>query len=144
MLIFISKDRHAGLGEAHKVFLTKAQTPYKQFETYRNVYRKKIPMDTVRLAKILKALSHPKRLELYFNIAKQDSADFKTGCECGCFVSEMILRLKLGAPTISHHLKELENAGLITTERNGKFLSTKIKQDTLKDVTALFADQMLK
>lgn len=74
-------------------------------------------MDTIKLAKVLKALSHPKRLELFFKIAEKREADFETDCECECFVTDMINLLKLGAPTISHHIKELENAGLITTER---------------------------
>jgi predicted transcriptional regulator len=39
--------------------------------------------------------------------------------------------LYLGAPTISHHLKELANAGLITTERRGKFLVAQICKKTL-------------
>ncbi|HEY3426424.1 MAG TPA: metalloregulator ArsR/SmtB family transcription factor [Negativicutes bacterium] len=95
-------------------------------------------MDTVKLAKILKALSHPKRLELYFKIAKKNEADFETGCEC--FVTDVISSLKLGAPTISHHIKELENAGLITTERKGKYLSAKIKEETLVEVNRIFAD----
>lgn len=97
-------------------------------------------MDTVKLAKILKALSHPKRLELYFRIAEKNEVDFKTDCEC--FVTEMINSLKLGAPTISHHLKELENAGLIVTERKGKYLFAKIKEDTLMEVNKIFADQL--
>jgi DNA-binding transcriptional ArsR family regulator len=101
-------------------------------------------MDTVKLAKVLKALSHPKRLELYFKIAEQNEADFETGCECECFVTEMINSLKLGAPTISHHLKELENAGLITTERKGKYLSAKIKEETLVEMNKIFADQLSK
>jgi ArsR family transcriptional regulator, arsenate/arsenite/antimonite-responsive transcriptional repressor len=99
-------------------------------------------MDTAKLAKILKALSHPKRLELYFKISEKNEVDFETGCECECFVTEMINSLKLGAPTISHHLKELENAGLITTERKGKYLSAKIKEETLAEVTRIFSDKL--
>ena len=99
-------------------------------------------MNTVQLAKVLKALSHPKRLELYFKIAEQNEADFETDCACECFVTDMINLLKLGAPTISHHIKELENAGLITTERRGKYLSAKIKEDTLREVNKIFAGQL--
>ncbi|MBP2667096.1 MAG: bacterial regulatory protein, arsR family [Firmicutes bacterium] len=99
-------------------------------------------MDTVKLAKILKALSHPKRLELFFKIAEKRETEFKTGCECECFVTDMIHSLKLGAPTISHHIKELENAGLITTERKGKYLSAKVREETVAEVNKLFADQM--
>ncbi|MDR3565980.1 MAG: metalloregulator ArsR/SmtB family transcription factor [Negativicutes bacterium] len=101
-------------------------------------------METARLAKVLKALSHPKRLELYFKIAAKNEVDFETGCECECFVTEMIQTLKLGAPTISHHLKELENAGLITTERKGKYLFAKIKEETLVEVNKIFSDQLSK
>jgi DNA-binding transcriptional ArsR family regulator len=39
-------------------------------------------MDTKRMAKVFKALSHPNRLELYLKIAKAHEADFETGCEC--------------------------------------------------------------
>lgn len=98
--------------------------------------------DTVKLAKILKALSHPKRLELYFMIAEQSQADFETGCEC--FVTDIMSCLKLGAPTISHHIKELENAGLITTERKGKYLSARVNRDTLEEVDKIFAGRLEK
>lgn len=101
-------------------------------------------MDMIKLAKVLKALSHPKRLELYFKIAEKNEADFESGCECDCFVTDMIHSLKLGAPTISHHIKELENAGLITTERKGKYLSARIKEETLAEVNQIFADQLSK
>lgn len=101
-------------------------------------------MDTVRMAKIFKALSHPKRLELYFKIAEKSETDFETGCESECFVTDIIHSLKLGAPTISHHIKELENAGLIITERKGKYLSAKVKEETWVEVNKVFADQLKK
>lgn len=96
-------------------------------------------MNTIKLAKILKALSHPKRLEVFLKIAEKNRAEFETTCEG--FIPDLIVSLKLGAPTISHHIKELENAGLITTEREGKYLSAKIKEDTLAEVNKILSSQ---
>jgi len=90
-------------------------------------------METAKLAKILKALSHQKRLELYLEIARHNESDFETnGCEC--FICDIMESLNIGAPTVSHHLKELTNADLITTERRGKFLVAKANKDTLDEV----------
>jgi ArsR family transcriptional regulator len=90
-------------------------------------------METAKLAKILKALSHQKRLELYLEIARHNESDFATdGCEC--FICDIMESLNIGAPTVSHHLKELSNADLITTERRGKFLVARAKKDTLDEV----------
>ena len=94
-------------------------------------------IDTVKLAKILKALSHPKRLELFFKIAEKREADFETGCEC--FISDIVGSLKIGAPTISHHLKELANADLIITERRGKFLAARINKETIQTANAILS-----
>jgi hypothetical protein len=35
---------------------------------------------------------------------------------------------------------QLENAGLITTERRGKYLSARIRQETIEDMKGLLAD----
>ena len=90
-------------------------------------------METAKLAKILKALSHQKRLELYLEIARHSESDFETG-ECECFICDIMESLNIGAPTVSHHLKELSNADLITTERRGKFLVARAKKETLDEV----------
>jgi ArsR family transcriptional regulator, arsenate/arsenite/antimonite-responsive transcriptional repressor len=93
-------------------------------------------MDIKQAAKVLKALSHPNRLEIYLSIIKSDQCDkgrFQTA-ECECSVSEIMASLKIGAPTVSHHLKELANAGLITTERQGKFLIAKPILKTWEEV----------
>ena len=90
-------------------------------------------METAKLAKILKALSHQKRLELYLEIARHNESDFETG-NCECFICDIMESLNIGAPTVSHHLKELTNADLITTERRGKFLVARANKDTLDEV----------
>ena len=92
-------------------------------------------MDIAQAAKIMKALSHPNRLEIYLAIARGEQSNFKAGCEC-C-VADIMTRLNIGAPTVSHHLKELVNAGLIETERQGKFLTARPNPNLLAEVMQL-------
>lgn len=56
-----------------------------------------------QLATLLKALAHPARIAILQHIIKSDS------CICGDLVDE----LGLAQATISQHLKELKQAGLI-------------------------------
>ncbi|MGB6019419.1 MAG: metalloregulator ArsR/SmtB family transcription factor [Sulfurimonadaceae bacterium] len=78
---------------------------------------------------MFKALSNENRLNTYKEIAKKDNLDYKHKDECS--LAEILAYLNIGAPTISHHLKELVNADLITTEKNGKFLVARINKETL-------------
>lgn len=94
-------------------------------------------MDTQKMAKIFKALSNPNRLELYLKIAAAHEESFEAGCEC--FVSDIIDSLKIGAPTVSHHIKELANAELITTEKRGKFLICRVNERLAAEVSELLA-----
>ena len=88
-------------------------------------------MKAKKLAKIMKALSNENRLALYLEIAKHEESDFE---EPECTLSDIVKIFKLGAPTISHHLKELVNADLITTEKRGKFLVATLNKKTLAEV----------
>jgi len=96
-------------------------------------------MDTKKAAKIFKALSNPNRLELYFKIAQMHESSFPTDSEC--FVTDIISSLNIGAPTISHHIKELVNADLISTEKKGKFLICKVNEELIKEVSKLLSLQ---
>jgi len=94
-------------------------------------------MDYKQLAKVFKALSHPNRLELFNEILKKSEASFEESCS-ECLISDIKTSLNIGAPTISHHLKELMNADLIETERKGKFLIAKVNRYTMQHMKEFF------
>ena len=94
-------------------------------------------MDTRKLSRIMKALSNQNRLELYLQIRDATRASFKSGKCDDCFVTSIARSLKIGAPTISHHLKELTDAGLITTERKGKFLVATVNGEIADEISQM-------
>ena len=94
---------------------------------------------TKNMTKIFKALSNPHRLELYLQIKEQAELSIEKGeKEHTCFLTTLITNLNIGAPTISHHLKELVNSELVHTERQGKFLICKLNTEVLNDVKNIF------
>ncbi|GJM62939.1 metalloregulator ArsR/SmtB family transcription factor [Persicobacter diffluens] len=94
-------------------------------------------MKVKQTAKIFKALSNENRLELFLQIAQAEQASFEEPTCDGCFVQHIAAKLNLGAPTISHHLKELVNAELIHTEKAGKNVVARVNRETLQLVIAL-------
>ena len=62
-----------------------------------------------QLAEMAKALAHPARIAILKELAKRDS------CICG----EIVEVLPLAQSTVSQHLKELKDAGLIKGEIEG-------------------------
>jgi DNA-binding transcriptional ArsR family regulator len=65
--------------------------------------------DEIDLADIAKALSHPARIAILKEIAKHDT------CICG----EIVEVLPLAQSTVSQHLKELLNAGVLSGTIDG-------------------------
>ncbi|MEU0433224.1 metalloregulator ArsR/SmtB family transcription factor [Streptomyces sp. NPDC006290] len=68
----------------------------------------------VELAKAFKALGDPVRLRLLSMIASREGGEV---CVC-----ELTPAFELSQPTISHHLKQLRQAGLIDCERRGTWV----------------------
>lgn len=78
------------------------------------------PLSANQRMAILKALGDPRRLEIIERLS---------ACE-GCFAcSDMRDCLPISAATLSHHLKELETAGLISIAREGKFARLALRRD---------------
>lgn len=69
-----------------------------------------------------KALADPKRFEMLKRIAASREAPT---CSCVCDW------LGLSPATISHHLRELESAGLVNVEREGKFARIRLRREVL-------------
>jgi ArsR family transcriptional regulator len=63
-----------------------------------------------RLVAVYRALGDPTRLEVFRLIAAQ------TAPLCVC---DVVARFEVSQPTISHHLKILRDAGLVTVSRRG-------------------------
>ena len=81
------------------------------------------PLSANQRMAILKALGDPRRLEIIERLS---------ACE-GCFAcSDMRDCLPISAATLSHHLKELETAGLIEIVRDGKFANFVLQRDVLQ------------
>ena len=76
-----------------------------------------------QFAAIAKALADPRRLRILGEISASAGA-----LPC-CALSEFE---KVSAATISHHIKELETAGLIATLRKGRFVEL-VFQRTILD-----------
>lgn len=95
--------------------------------------------DDARLVRMFRALSHPNRFRLFTEIWREGGSAFEDGHTC--FLHDVMERLNVGAPTVSHHLKELVSAELITTERQGKYVTCRVNPDALAAVRAFFASK---
>jgi ArsR family transcriptional regulator len=83
----------------------------------------------VELARVFKAMGDPVRLRLLSMIASHQGGE---ACVC-----ELTGVFDLSGPTISHHLKVLREAGLITGERRGTWVYYRVRPDLLHQVSAL-------
>lgn len=79
-----------------------------------------VKIDDRQFMLISKALADPKRFEM---LQKISSAEEAPTCTC---VADWT---GLAAATISHHLKELDHAGLVNVQRAGKFAHITLRRD---------------
>jgi ArsR family transcriptional regulator len=85
------------------------------------------PTDRSDDAALFKALADPHRLAILATLAKASDpvcvCDFTTG-------------LPLNQPTVSHHLRLLREAGLVTAERRGTWMYYRLASDAFARVTS--------
>ena len=81
------------------------------------------------LAQVFKALGDPVRLRLVSLIGAHQGGEV-----CVCDLTEAF---DLTQPTISHHLKVLREAGIITSERRGTWVYYRLEPAALERMAAL-------
>ncbi|WP_343632112.1 metalloregulator ArsR/SmtB family transcription factor [Fluviicola sp.] len=81
------------------------------------------------IASILKAIAHPARIAILEYLIQVDS------CICGDIVNE----LPLAQPTVSQHLKELKNAGLIKGSIEGTSICYCVDKNSVARIQAYFS-----
>ena len=78
-------------------------------------------------ARLFKALGDPVRLRI-LAVIKESQAGEICVCDLGC-------EFELSQPTISHHLKLLREAGLITGERRGTWSFYRLVPDRMREAS---------
>src|SRR6185437_7368965 len=81
----------------------------------------------VRMAAIAKALGDPVRLQLVDVLRKH------AGKVCVC---ELVPLFELSQPTVSHHLKVLREAGIVSSERQGLWAYYYVHPEALEELSA--------
>lgn len=84
---------------------------------------------STELARVFKAMGDPVRLRLLSLIASHAGGE-----ACVCDLTDVF---DLSGPTISHHLKVLREAGLITGERRGTWVFYRIQPGVLEALAAV-------
>lgn len=87
--------------------------------------------EAAELAVKLKALADPVRLQLFSAVASRAGGE-----ACVCEVSEGV---GVSQPTISHHLKVLRDAGLLTSQRRGSWVYYAVVPEAVHILSAALA-----
>ncbi len=97
-------------------------------------------ISAAQLAEVFKALSNPKRLELFRRLLAicGPAGCCNTRDELSLCVDELGRELGLAKSTVSHHLKALSTAGLLRIERRGKFNDLSFDPTVMESVAAFF------
>jgi len=85
--------------------------------------------DAVALARRLKALADPARIQLVSLMLGKPGLE---ACTC-----DLAPAVSLSEPTVSHHLKQLYDAGLVTKERRGMNVYYRVVPEAVKAVAGV-------
>jgi ArsR family transcriptional regulator len=85
----------------------------------------------VEMAAKFKALSDPVRLQLLSSVASHAGGE---ACVC-----DIAAGVEVSQPTVSHHLKVLRDAGLLTSQRRASWVYYAVVPEALEALSALLS-----
>jgi ArsR family transcriptional regulator, arsenate/arsenite/antimonite-responsive transcriptional repressor len=84
-------------------------------------------LDAERIATVAKALGEPLRVRILDVLRRSDAPV----CQC-----ELIALFEIRQSLLSHHMRKLTEAGVVTVERRHKWAYYSISTDALRELTA--------
>ncbi|HWE11275.1 MAG TPA: metalloregulator ArsR/SmtB family transcription factor [Solirubrobacteraceae bacterium] len=84
-------------------------------------------LDAERLATLAKAVAEPVRVQI-LDVLRRSQDDV---CQC-----ELIALFDIKQSLLSHHMRKLVDAGIVTVERRHKWAYYSVSTDALKELTA--------
>ena len=92
------------------------------------------------LANVFKSLANENRLSIFELIWRKELSSEKKLCckSMASCVNEITEKFNLAQSTVSHHLKELKNAGLINTKKEKTWVYCSINHDTIQRLKKFF------
>lgn len=101
-------------------------------------------INTKLAAERFKALSNPHRLALFQRLTRCCAPGTVCDAEQASQLSvgQLGEEVAIAPSTLSHHLKELNRAGLIEMERRGKQVVCWVEANTLEELAALFSEPL--
>jgi len=97
-------------------------------------------VDIQRFANIFKALSNANRLRIYMKLASCCDPGIMCSMEAdaGAYVGELGKDLDIVPSTVSHHIKELRQAGLIRVRRQGQKIECWVDKQVYDELIGFF------
>ena len=109
---------------------------FRQLSNYQNIKNSFMNKNINNVTKIFKALSDENRIKILLSIYKKECKciKYELSCRDETCIKDLSKSLKITTPTISHHIKELVNSGLITTKKDGRWVYCEINQKTFQKI----------
>lgn len=96
------------------------------------------PEDIEKFAAIFKALSNPNRLGLFLRLISCCPPGTRcSSTEAQRYVGVLGEELDINQSTVSHHIKELRQAGLVRVERRGKNVECRVDDQAVNALIRL-------
>ena len=105
----------------------------------RKIVHCSIVMKQLNIAKIFRALSNEQRVKLFkmiYDCQVEKCSNKNSRCVEGVdkAFTKACEHLSVARSTVSHHMKELENAGLISMTRNGQSFTCEVNMDAVNAI----------